>query len=228
MLQRFLARLLVVFRPTRAEKELTREIESHLALIEDEFRRRGMTREQSRLAAKKAFGGVEHTKDLQRDARSLIWFDNARRDLVYAVRTLRKSPGFSATIVLTLALGIGANTAMFSIIDGLMLRTLPVKEPERLVLVSDSIATRLRVWSYPVWQEIRQRPQLFAAAAAWSSFQFDLASGGETQLVDGVYATGSFFETLGVPAVLGRTFSDADDQRGGGRAGPGAVISSGL
>jgi predicted permease len=227
-LRRFLLRLCNVFRPGRPERELAREVGSHLALLEDDFRRRGLTPEEARLAARRAFGGVEQTKDLHRDAGSLPLLDNARRDVLYALRVLRSSPGFSATVVLTLALGIGANTAMFSVVNSLMLRTLPVRQPERLVLISDSIPTRLRVWSYPVWEQIRRRPQLFAATAAWSAFQFDLASGGETQFVDGMYATGSFFESLGVRPVLGRTFSDADDERGGGRDGPVAVISYGF
>jgi putative ABC transport system permease protein len=227
-LRRLLRRIYNGVRPGRAETDLAREVSSHLALMEDDLRRRGMTPHEARLAAAKALGGVAHTKDLHRDARSFMSLDLARRDAVYAMRALLKTPGFSATIVLTLALGIGANAAMFSILDGLMLRTLPVTEPRRLVLVSDSVPTRLRVWSYPVWQEIRRRPALFATAGAWSAFQFDLASGGETQLVDGVYATGSFFGTLGVPAILGRTFSDADDQRGGGLDGPVAVISYGF
>src|SRR5439155_9853385 len=123
-LRRFLLRLHNFLRPGRTEPDLAREVASHLALLEDEFIRRGMTPEEARLAARRAFGGVEQTKELHRDARSFGWLDDARRDLRLAVRTLRRAPGFTAAIVLTLALGVGANTAMFSVISGLVLKQL--------------------------------------------------------------------------------------------------------
>src|SRR6266536_6564765 len=136
-LRRALGRLANAFHPGRSEPELTREIASHLTLLQDDFVRRGMTREDARLAAKRAFGGVALARDLHRDARSFVWLDDIRRDLQYAARTLRKNPGFAPTAVLTLALGIGANTAIFSLINSLLLRPLPVAHPEQLVLVYD-------------------------------------------------------------------------------------------
>src|SRR5881296_3176351 len=134
--RRFFLRLSNVFRSGRAEPELAREVASHLTLLEDEFQRRGMTPEDARLAARRAFGGVEQTKELQRDARSFVWLDDARRDVLYAVRTLRRSPGFAAVAILTLALGIGANTAIFSLMDALLLRRLPVPDAQQLVQVA--------------------------------------------------------------------------------------------
>jgi putative ABC transport system permease protein len=155
-----------------------------------------------------------------------------RRDLRLAFRSLRATPLVTAAAILTLALVIGANSAIFSILNSLLLRTLPVREPARLVHVTDSVVrdtgeTRVRAWGYPAWEQIRQRSHLFEAATAWSFTRFNLASGGETQFVEGIWADGGFFETLGVSAVLGRTFSTLDDHRGGGPDGPVTVISYG-
>ena len=151
--------------------------------------------------------------------------DSIWRDVRLACRTLRMTPVVTAVAIASLALGIGANTAIFSVINSLILRTLPVKDPASLVLLTDQ-PTHVRVWSYPIWQQIRQRPELFERSAAWSFTRFNLVSAGETQFVDGMWASGSFFDTLGVPALLGRTFSDLDDRLGGGPDGPVAVISS--
>src|SRR5437879_3844966 len=100
---RFILRLMNVFHPHRAEPDLAREVAAHLALLEDEHRRRGLTPDEARLAARRDFNGIELTKDQHRDARSFVWLDDARRDLLYALRTLRRDPGFAATTILTLA-----------------------------------------------------------------------------------------------------------------------------
>jgi putative ABC transport system permease protein len=148
-------------------------------------------------------------------------------DVKLAFRALRATPVVSIVAALSLALGIGANTAIFSLINGLLLRSLPVKEPQRLALIQAFDAGTLAndTWTYPIWDQIRQRPDLFVSAAAWSNNRFNLSSSGETDFVDGVWASGKYFETFGVPAVIGRTFTDADDQRGGGPDGAVAVIS---
>jgi len=141
-----------------------------------------------------------------------------------AFRALRTAPVVSAVAILSLALGIGANTAMFSIIDSLLLRSLPVKDPQRLAMVGQLPNGRTS-WTNPIWEAIRDRPHLFEGALAWSSTRFNLAKGGQTEFVDGVWTTGRYFDVLGVPAILGRTWNDTDDTRGGGPAGPVAVIS---
>ncbi len=153
------------------------------------------------------------------------FLDEVRQDMRLACRTFRATPIVAFVAAASLALGIGANTAIFSVINSLLLRQLPVQDPSRLVLLTDASYDHVRAWSYPIWAEIHRRPDLFARSAAWSFTRFNLAAGGETQFVEGLWASGTFFETLGVPALVGRTFSDADDTRNGGRAGPVAVIS---
>ena len=147
------------------------------------------------------------------------------RDLRLAVRALTATPVVSFVAVLSLALGIGANTAMFSIVNSLLLRALPVKAPQQLALLTDNPARGIMAWTNPIWEQIRQRRGVFDGVFAWSTMRFNLAAGGEAEFVDGIWASGSMFETLGVPAMLGRTFTDADDARGGGPDGPVTVIS---
>jgi len=147
------------------------------------------------------------------------------QDLRLAVRALRSTPIVSAVAILSLALGIGANTAMFSLVNSLLLRALPVKEPRQLAILGDTGDPRAGAYTYAIWNEIRHRPALFDGAFAWSATRFNLSKGGQTEFIDGVWASGEFFQTLGVPAMLGRTFTDTDDERGGGPDGPVAVIS---
>ena len=134
-MRRVLHRVLNVFRGERSEAEVTREIAAHLALLEDEYRRRGLSPDEARLAARRALGSVAHVKDLHRDARGFPWLDDLRRDIAYGFRSLRRAPGFTAVAVLTLALGIGANTAIFSVISGVLLRPLPYRDADRLVQI---------------------------------------------------------------------------------------------
>jgi putative ABC transport system permease protein len=150
------------------------------------------------------------------------------QDLRLAVRALRATPIVTGVAILSIGLGIGANTAIFSLVNALLLRPLPVSAPERLVMISSASSHGRWAWNYPVWDQIRQRPQLFDGALAWATDQFNLASGGEAQFVDGIWANGSFFSTLGVSALRGRMFADADDRRGGGPDGPVTVISYGF
>jgi putative ABC transport system permease protein len=140
-------------------------------------------------------------------------------DLRAAIRALRGAPVVSAAAILSLALGIGANGAIFSILNTVLLRTLPVRDPDRLVMLADGS------WTNPIWEQIRDRSdELFDGACAWGSERFDLAAGGQTDFVEGLWASGRLFDVLGVPAMLGRTFTAADDARGGGPDGPVAVI----
>jgi putative ABC transport system permease protein len=150
-------------------------------------------------------------------------------DLRLALRSLRATPIVTAVAVVSLALGIGANTAIFSLVNSLLLRSLPVREPDRLVLLRSREASGYPEWSYPVWSQIQQRPQLFESALAWSPVaRANFLVDGVARKADGFLASGSFFDTLGVAPLIGRTFSGADDQPGGGADGPVAVISYGF
>ena len=140
-----------------------------------------------------------------------------------AYRALIASPIVSAVAILSLALGIGANTAMFSILDSLLLRSLPVKSPEQLAIVA--LQSGRTSWTNPIWEGVRGRAQLFDGAFAWATTRFNLAQGGEAEYVDGVWTSGRYFEVLGIGPVLGRTLNAADDTRGGGPDGPVAAIS---
>jgi predicted permease len=149
--------------------------------------------------------------------------DDLWRDLRLAVRSLRSVPVVTSVAIFSLALGIGATTAIFSVIDSLLLRTLPVRTPEQLVLFTDDGALT-RAWNTPVWEQVR-RDHPFEQVAAWSRGRFNLAAAGEALYVNGLWASGSFFDILGITASIGRTFGDAYDHPSGGHEGRVAVIS---
>ena len=154
-------------------------------------------------------------------------------DLRLGIRALRAAPAATVPAVLTLALGIGATTAIFSVANGLLLRPLPVKAPEQLVTVTSETALRFGFqagagWSYAMWDQLRQRAGVFDGAFAWTLQRVDLSDGGEAQPANMLIAGGDFFDTLGVRATAGRTFTPADDVRGGGPDGGVVVISQRL
>ena len=147
------------------------------------------------------------------------------QDLRDAFRSLRATPIVTAVAILSLGLGIGANTAIFSILDSLLLKSLPVGDPHELALLT---AGERSSWTNPQWDQVKRHSHLFDGAFVYSTTRFNLAQGGQSEMVEGLWASGRYFEVLGVEPVLGRTFSDADDRRGGGPDGPVAVISYGF
>ena len=206
MLSDWMLRLRALFRRTAVEDDIDAELRFHLDQQVQAHLARGLDRAEAMRRARLEFGGLDQIKEEYRDALGVRAIDRLRQDVRFSLRSLRATPTVTAVAILSLALGIGANAAIFSIINSLLLRMLPVKDPARLVLLTDTPA-RARSWRYPMWLEIHKRQHLFEDSAAWSFTRFDLSSGGETQFVDGLWVSGSFFETLGVKAALGRTLS---------------------
>jgi hypothetical protein len=159
----------------------------------------------------------------------------AMTDLRDAFRALRATPVVTVVAILSLALGIGANTGMFSIADALVLRPLPVRHADRLTLLTATTRSKTsdetwltKSWTNPIWEAIRNRLHLYDGAFAYAERPFDLSQRGQVELVAGLRASGRMFEVLGVHAIAGRLFTEADDRRGGGPDGAVVVISYGF
>jgi putative ABC transport system permease protein len=218
-MRRLLFRFLNVFRRERTEHELAREMDAHLGLLEDEHIRRGMPRDEARLAARRAMGSVALTKDLHRDARSFGWLDDARQDVRFAARMLVRSPGYGVVVIFTMALSIGATTTLFSLAYGVLMRPLPWFEPDRLVRLQETRGGQVsRVpWTmsnaaYLAWQE---QPQTIEDVGGWFRARpMTLTSEGEPErfLVSSV--TTSLMRVLRARPLLGRTMLDSDDAPG--------------
>jgi len=152
--------------------------------------------------------------------------DSFVQDIRYTFRSLRLAPVFALVTVASLALGIGANTAIFSLLNAVMLKSLPVKDPQQLVKLTD--AQENDSWTNPIWEQIRDHQAAFDGIFAWSNQRFNLSTAGETRFVNGIYASGGMFDVLGVTTIAGRTFTPDDDRRGCGSDGPVAVVSYGF
>jgi len=212
--------------------ERAREIEAHLAHEIDENVARGMSRADAQAAAQRKFGNPTRIREEIYDMNSLGFIESVWQDLRYGVRLLQRNPMFAAVAILTMALGTGANIAMFEVANAVWLRTLPVSHPEQLAQVqldphkggrAGSRTGRYSVLSYPEWQQLRDRQHVFSSVAAWGTAVFNTARGGPMQLAEGVWVSGAFFDTVGVHAFRGRTIDGSDDQRGCGN--PGIVLS---
>jgi hypothetical protein len=201
-------RLVTYLRELARRRRVTTEIDDELAFhLDAEIEAntaRGLSPSEARRLALRDLGGLAQTREATRDVR-MTWLDDVARDVRHAARGLMRTPAFTSVAVLTLALGIGANTALFSIFSSLILRPLPVRDPDSLALLTNGS------WSYPVWQEIEARESLFDGAFAWAADTFDLSPGGESDLVDGAYVSGRLFDVLGVTATRGRMTTSADD-----------------
>jgi putative ABC transport system permease protein len=213
-LKRFLARVFNVFRPGRAEPELSREVEAHMTLLQEEFERKGLPPAAARTAARRSFGSVEHAKDLHRDARSFVWLLDLSRDVRHAARSLRRSPVYAVVAIVTLALGIGANVAMFSVLNTYMLRPLPYPESNRLMRVfRTSIHSQSWPHSFPNYLDHRSRNTVFEHLALYTGLRQSLTTDGQpAEGLQGLQVTSDFFPALGVPPAMGRWFTKAEDE----------------
>ena len=232
-LRRLAAKLLGLVWNHRAEAELAREIASHIALLEDEFKRRGMTAEEAGRAARRACGGIEQAKQMHRDERSILWLEQTVQDVRHADRALARSPGFTLVAVITLALGIGVNTTLFSAYNAVALKPLPVADPNTVVrlerwLKSGYLGDIQYGFSYPEYVYCREQQHAFSSivAASWplrvlaSTADDDEHGGHPLETLSGVIVSGNYFSGLGINASIGRTFGPQED----GTAGANPVI----
>lgn len=215
-MKRSIQRLFAMVRRARDERDLAREMDAHLALAEDEYRRRGMSADDARRAARRAMGSVALAKDRHRDARSFVWIDDLVRDFRYALRNLRRAPGFSVVAVVALGLGIGVNTTFFTIVNAICLRGLPIDEPDRVMYVSTrDAANRPGNLSYAEFDELRSRTTAFARVAGYTITIGALADNDQPPArVPGAYISAGAFELLGDRPILGRTFRAEEDLPG--------------
>jgi predicted permease len=219
-------RLRSLFRSAQADQELDEELRDHLERKTEEYIAKAMAPEEARRQARLELGGVEKVKEECRDARRVNWIQDFVQDLHFGLRMLRKSRGYTAVAVITLALGIGANTAIFTLIDAVLLKMLPVRDPEQLVQLTwtDPHGRPDDTFSYPTFEEFRDRNEVFSGVLAFASLgKVNVGVNGEGQLADGQVVSGNYYQVLGVNALVGRAISPDDDKVPG--ASPAAVIS---
>jgi predicted permease len=217
-LRAFLVRLAGVFDAGRRDREMAEELAIHLEMEVEENIRRGMSPEQARRAAHLASGGMESARESCRDRRGLPLVEDAARDLRHALRLLGRSPAFTLVAVASLALGIGANTAVFTLLDQLVLRPLPVREPGQLQMVwttgphlGNNQGSRSS--SYPMYQDFQQQAQAFSHVFCRYLAPVSLMVGNKAERVMGELVSGNYFQALGVRPALGRVFTPQEDDR---------------
>ncbi len=227
-LRELLSRCAALLRRKQLDQDLDDEFETHLELAIEENLRRGMTKPEARTAALRAFGGLAQTKETYRVQRGMPFFEVLVQDVRYAMRRLRASPGFTSIAVLTLALGIGANTAIFTLVKGILLRSLPVADPSRLYRIGDrttccywadfeSDSGDFDLFSYELYQQFKQAApefeQLAAVQAGGSGYS--VRAGSEPPRPRRAeFVSGNYFATLGVSSYAGRVFTESDDRAG--------------
>ena len=215
-LRTFLSRLWAVGRSRQMDREIDNEIASHLAEATEEYVQQGLSPEEARRAAQRRFGGVTQTKEVYRQVRSFMWLEDLARDLRQALRTLRKSPAFSTAAAATLALAIGANTAMFSVVNAVLLRPLPYRSPGQLAMLwSEDPTQNLREGRSALWtvEQWRSQSQSFADLATFDSVSTILTGPEGAEQIVGASISPNLLSLLGVQPVLGRSFTSEEAEQ---------------
>jgi predicted permease len=224
-------RLKALVRRRELDRDLDDELAFHLAMREEKLREQGVAAEEAPYAARRQFGNVTQVKETSRELWGFRWLETFVQDLRYGARQLKRNPGFTAVAIITLALGIGANTAIFRLMNSVRLRMLPVMNPQELAEVKlttqhgrlGSFFNWHPIFTNALWEQIRDHQQAFSGVFAWAPETLNLAPRGEAHLVPGLWVSGDYFNVLGVQPFLGRVFTTLDDQRGCGSSG--AVVS---
>src|SRR5262245_60337987 len=220
MLSKLRMALRSLLRKSEMERELDEELRYHIEQQTEQNIRLGMNPEEARYAAQKAFGGVEQAKERSRDARGVRWLENLWQDIRFGARMLLNKPGFTLIAVITLALGVGANSVIFSFFNGVLLRPLPFQQPERLVLIDEIATSREGVSlgvSWPNYLDWRAQNQVFSALGCYQDITFTLTGVGDAEELSGAFTSDRFFEMLGVAPQLGRAFTSEENQPGRNR-----------
>jgi predicted permease len=210
-MRRLFARLAGLVHGSCAEREMDREIAAHLALIREDYEARGLSPEQAELAARCAYGGVEQAKELHREARSFPWVEHRLKDLRYGWRNLLRHPGFTLVAVLALALGVGANTAIFTVVNAVLLRPLAYRDPARLVTILHDGDNPVSVANYLDWRDQSRSFDAMAAADYWSP---NLTGIDSPEHLTGLKVTQNLLPMLGIDPLLGRLFVPGEDRKG--------------
>ena len=223
------ARLRSLFIRNRLDGELDDEVRFHLEMQTEDNLLAGMSPAEAHLAALRSFGGVEPMKQQYREWRAVTAIESVGQDMGYALRTMRRNPVFCVTVILTLALGIGANTAIFTLLHGLLLRGLPVLEPSRLVRIDIVLPATGEEWGldWGMYQQILRQQRSFSRMSAWVPGHYEAMADGEGTLrrYNVALVSGDGFPVLGVKPHLGRLIEPYDDVRGGPSHGWSAVLS---
>jgi putative ABC transport system permease protein len=218
MFNDFFYRMRALLRRKAVETEMGEELRFHFEQEVEKSMASGVSRDEATRRARLAFGGPEQVKEECREARGVNLIETLVQDIRYALRILGRTPVITAIAILSLALGIGANTAIFSLIDSVMLRFLPVQKPEELVQLSRtstaSESDHTPSFTNALWEQVRDHQDVFSATFAWSQTHFDLAQGGAVRHANGIFASGGYFTALGVRPAAGRLFIPEDDRRG--------------
>jgi predicted permease len=223
------------FRRARWDEERARELDAHLAIEIDDNIARGMSPDNARLAARRKLGNTALVREEIYQMNTIGLIDSVWRDLKHGLRLLRMNPGFAIVAILSLALGVGANAAIFQLLDAVRIRTLPVKDPGELVEVrindpkggrTGQFSGRRPMLTNLQFEHIRDRQEAFSGLAAWGSGRFNMATSGEAHNVVGMWVNGDFFSALGVKPLAGRLLTPDDDRRR--CAAPNMVVSYGF